>query len=291
MAAQPPVYAGAARLDTQAVFLGQPFNCSSPLPVFWILPAAWQLQVVGVDGAGNKAAPQNADWTVAFVAGQQYTRFLEGPYGRQPKTNLTFTLRAFDSTGAQLPAPGGFECWLESTAGVCGNRERGQAGPVAQPGCSAGRAPSSLRVRLASALALTDLERSRPCRYGPPTARRWRSCCLLPLQQPVHPARQYPGARAQLPPACLEPLICSFLAQCTPCACAGLTCSSSLSSLQDGDYRFHARLAGVAPSDGTEAVSNLTIDSVAPTVTITGPQGRPWGRHTRRGVHGSLGRT
>lgn len=46
--------------------------------------------------------------------------------------------------------------------------------------------------------------------------------------------------------------------------------------LQDGDYRFHARLAGVAPADGTEAISSLTIDSVAPTATITGMPGGPF---------------
>ena len=44
-------------------------------------------------------------------------------------------------------------------------------------------------------------------------------------------------------------------------------------AVQDGEYRFHARLAGVAPGDGTEALSTLTIDSVAPNVTITGLQG------------------
>lgn len=156
VAAQPSVYAGAARLATLAVSLGQPFNCSSPLPLRWMLPAAWQLQVVGVDGAGNKAAPQDADWTVAFVAGQQYTRFLDGPYGRQPKTNLTFTFAAFDSSGAQLPAPGGFECWLEATAGARGlgalspvltwrrageaqTATRAQQGVVAGRLCTAGR--------------------------------------------------------------------------------------------------------------------------------------------------------
>lgn len=118
VAAQPSVYAGASRLATVPVSLGQPFNCSSPLPLRWMLPAAWQLQVVGVDGAGNKAAPQDAGWTVAFAAGQQYTRFLDGPYGRQPKTNLTFSFAAFDSSGAQLPGPASFECWLEATAGA-----------------------------------------------------------------------------------------------------------------------------------------------------------------------------
>ena len=40
--------------------------------------------------------------------------------------------------------------------------------------------------------------------------------------------------------------------------------------LQDGQYRFHARAAGSGTTPGTEAVSGFTIDSVAPTVTITG---------------------
>lgn len=116
VAAQRPVYAGASRMSTVPVSLGQPFNCTSPLPVRWLLPASWKVQVVGVDGAGNAAPPQEASWAVAFAAGQLYTRFTDGPYGLQPKGNMAFTFSAFDSAGAAAAAPNGFECWLESGA-------------------------------------------------------------------------------------------------------------------------------------------------------------------------------
>ena len=40
--------------------------------------------------------------------------------------------------------------------------------------------------------------------------------------------------------------------------------------LQDGQYRFHARVVGSGAAPGAEAVSGFTVDSVAPVVTIKG---------------------
>ena len=46
--------------------------------------------------------------------------------------------------------------------------------------------------------------------------------------------------------------------------------TESLSALmQDGDYKFHARVIGSTGTD-TEAVSAFTVDSVVPVVTFTG---------------------
>ncbi len=66
---QPGVVATAGNLSEQAVPLGQPFPCSSPLTLRWLLPAAWQLEVVGRDAVGNAAPPLRLGWTVALEAG------------------------------------------------------------------------------------------------------------------------------------------------------------------------------------------------------------------------------
>jgi hypothetical protein len=59
------------------VTLGQPFNCTSPLVLHWLLPAAWSLQVVGQDLANNSADPLKVDWSVEYqAAAAPYTRFL-----------------------------------------------------------------------------------------------------------------------------------------------------------------------------------------------------------------------
>jgi hypothetical protein len=41
-------------------------------------------------------------------------------------------------------------------------------------------------------------------------------------------------------------------------------------SLQDGQYRFHARVAGTAGDSGSEAVASFQLDSIPPVVGITG---------------------
>ena len=107
--------AGDSRRTSQVVTLGTPFACTSPLPLRWLLPAQWSLSVVGTDGAGNAAAAQRADWTVAFPAtpGALYTRFTDGPYGRQPKTELTYSFVTLSAAGEAAAAPSGSECWLE----------------------------------------------------------------------------------------------------------------------------------------------------------------------------------
>lgn len=76
VALQPPVLRGNASNEMRAVELGQPFDCASPLYLHWLLPAAWNLSVVGRDPAGNVAAPQTYSWRVAYTQGAQYTRFL-----------------------------------------------------------------------------------------------------------------------------------------------------------------------------------------------------------------------
>lgn len=68
-----PLQAGvvttAGNLSEQAVPLGQPFPCSSPLALRWLLPAAWQLEVTGQDAVRRTAAPLRLSWTVALEAG------------------------------------------------------------------------------------------------------------------------------------------------------------------------------------------------------------------------------
>lgn len=73
---QPAVLRGNASNEMQEVVLGQAFNCASPLYLHWLLPAAWDLSVVGQDPAGNVAAPQTHAWRVAYAQGALYTRFL-----------------------------------------------------------------------------------------------------------------------------------------------------------------------------------------------------------------------
>ncbi len=68
-----------------------------------------------------------------------------------------------------------------------------------------------------------------------------------------------------------------------PCRCVALLRASTdaLRSsscllhhlLQDGSYRFHARVAGSSGTDGTAGVTSFAIDSVAPTVTFEGEPG------------------
>lgn len=68
-------------------------------------------------------------------------------------------------------------------------------------------------------------------------------------------------------------------AGCTPPRCAhsggmaapnGVAPAAPPRPLQDGAYRFHARVAGSSDAGGTEAVAPFSIDSVAPTVTFEG---------------------
>lgn len=47
--------------------------------------------------------------------------------------------------------------------------------------------------------------------------------------------------------------------------------------LADGQYRFHARVAGTSGAAGTEAVAPFGIDSVAPTVEFQGARVGAWG--------------
>ncbi len=63
---QPGVVVTAGNLSEQAVPLGLPFPCSSPLSLRWLLPAAWQLEVAGRDAVGNAAPPLRISWTVAL---------------------------------------------------------------------------------------------------------------------------------------------------------------------------------------------------------------------------------
>ena len=67
---------GNASNEMRQVALGQAFDCASPLYLHWLLPAAWNLSVVGRDPAGNVAAPQTYAWRVAYAQGAVYTRFL-----------------------------------------------------------------------------------------------------------------------------------------------------------------------------------------------------------------------
>lgn len=75
-ALQPLVLRGNASNEMREVVLGQAFDCTSPLHLHWLLPAAWNLSVVGRDPAGNVAAPQTYAWRVAYAQGEVYTRFL-----------------------------------------------------------------------------------------------------------------------------------------------------------------------------------------------------------------------
>ena len=61
---QPAVVTTAGNLSEQAVPLGQPFPCSSPLTLRWLLPASWQLGVAGQDTTGSAAAPLRLSWRV-----------------------------------------------------------------------------------------------------------------------------------------------------------------------------------------------------------------------------------
>lgn len=65
-ALQPQVFTTAANLSAQLVALGQPFNCTSPLALRWLLPGDWRLEVVGWDAAGNAAPPLELSWTVGL---------------------------------------------------------------------------------------------------------------------------------------------------------------------------------------------------------------------------------
>lgn len=70
------VFTTAGNLSEQAVALGKPFPCSSPLTLRWLLPAAWQLEVSGQDAAGKAAPPLRRRWTVALeAAAGPVTRF------------------------------------------------------------------------------------------------------------------------------------------------------------------------------------------------------------------------
>jgi hypothetical protein len=62
---------------TPQLTLGEPFNCTSPQLLHWLLPASWSLSVVAADPAGNQAPPQATTWDVVFDDGAgRYTRFL-----------------------------------------------------------------------------------------------------------------------------------------------------------------------------------------------------------------------
>ena len=71
----------AGNLSEQAVPLGQPFPCSSPLALRWLLPATWQLEVAGRDAVGNTAPPLRLSWMVALEAGVgpvvRFTRWVQ----------------------------------------------------------------------------------------------------------------------------------------------------------------------------------------------------------------------
>lgn len=51
------------------MLLGQPFPCTSPLALRWLLPGAWQLEVAGRDAVSHAAAPLRLGWTVVLEAG------------------------------------------------------------------------------------------------------------------------------------------------------------------------------------------------------------------------------
>lgn len=195
VAAQPTVLSGGSRSQMVPLTLGQPFNCTSPQRLHWLLPGKWRLAVTGADPGGNVAAPVEWAWEVAYPpAGVLYTRFLSGPYGLQPKSGLAFNLTTLDASGAEAQAPQGHECRLQALDGG--------AGPGAD---DAGGA------------------------YAP---------CTSPAAVP--------------------------------------------GDVQDGRYRFYARARGGSGAPGTEAVSDFTVDSVAPVVTFEGGfEGRPcllcWG--------------
>lgn len=76
VALQPAIYSGDSKNSLAAVSPGQPFNCTSPVRLHWLLPGTYKFAVVGRDPAGNVAAPVEHSWAVAYAQGLLYTRFL-----------------------------------------------------------------------------------------------------------------------------------------------------------------------------------------------------------------------
>ncbi|PSC76615.1 Serine protease ABC transporter B family tagA isoform A [Micractinium conductrix] len=274
--AQGAVVAGDSRRTSQVVTLGTPFACTSPLPLRWLLPAQWSLSVVGTDGAGNAAAAQRADWTVAFPAtpGALYTRFTDGPYGRQPKTELTYSFVTLSAAGEAAAAPSGSECWLER-AGAGANasyapcttshtlpadlqdgayqlhvRATGAAPSLeaealaalvvdtVAPSVNITDAPNALFTANSSAVRFTASEEG--CDYH---------CALV---------RAEPGGGA--PPAPTDP------SAFKPCASP-----ERLGELTDGAYTLAVYAVDSVGNEGTPATASFTVDTTPPSIEVQAP--------------------
>lgn len=72
--------------------LGQPFNCTSPQTVSWMLPGKWTFAVEATDAAGNTAAPSIATWEVSLDPAVRYVRLLSGPILKIPKREVNFSM-------------------------------------------------------------------------------------------------------------------------------------------------------------------------------------------------------
>ncbi|EFN50614.1 hypothetical protein CHLNCDRAFT_145635 [Chlorella variabilis] len=62
-----------------------------------------------------------------------YTRFLSGPFGLQPKENMTFTFTDLDSAGQAAQVFSAHQCWLEAVGGASAAAYVDCTSPVALP--------------------------------------------------------------------------------------------------------------------------------------------------------------
>ncbi|KAK9815878.1 hypothetical protein WJX72_011193 [[Myrmecia] bisecta] len=110
-----------AAIGGDSVQFGSWANCSSPQTYYGLLPGNWTLKVRATDAAGNTATSDlSANWTVAFAAGQVYTRAQSGPFALTASKNVSYVLQALmaSSTGGVTPeANPSFDCQLVNQTG------------------------------------------------------------------------------------------------------------------------------------------------------------------------------
>ena len=73
------------------VQFGEPFNCTSPQTMAWLLPGQWTFQVEATDAAGNAAPPMMESWQVVLEPPGTHIRLTAGPILKIPKREVQFS--------------------------------------------------------------------------------------------------------------------------------------------------------------------------------------------------------
>jgi hypothetical protein len=101
----------------EAIQFNEPFNCTSPQTMAWLLPGQWTFQVEATDAAGNKAPPMTSSWQVAVESSITSIRLTAGPILKIPKREVTFSFVTLNSAGGDAAAPS-TECSLVPGVGI-----------------------------------------------------------------------------------------------------------------------------------------------------------------------------